>query len=111
MTLAAIDRKVFAALQANVGADFVVELVDTFAVEAPQLVAELRAAHARGAAEPLRRAAHALKSNGQAFGATRMAEAARALELGGLDAAADGIEALALELERALAELKQLRHG
>jgi HPt (histidine-containing phosphotransfer) domain-containing protein len=111
MTVAAIDRQVFAALQANVGTDFVVELIDTFAVEAPQLLAELRAALARGAADPFRRAAHALKSNGNAFGATRFAEAARALELGGLDAAAGGIDTLAHEFERALAELRQLSQG
>jgi HPt (histidine-containing phosphotransfer) domain-containing protein len=111
MTIDAIDRQVFATLQANVGADFVVELVDTFATEAPQLLAELRAAQAAGAAEPFRRAAHALKSNGNAFGATRFAEAARALELGGLDAAGSGLDALTQEFDHALAELKALCHA
>jgi HPt (histidine-containing phosphotransfer) domain-containing protein len=106
----AIDREVFAALQANVGTDFVVELVDTFATEAPQLLAELRTAQVAGAAEPFRRAAHALKSNGNAFGATRFAEAARALELGGLDAASGGLDALVREFEHALAELRALCH-
>jgi hypothetical protein len=45
-----IDRSVFAELQAAAGADFVVELVQTFFEEAPQMIAELRAAHAAGAA-------------------------------------------------------------
>ena len=111
MTVAAIDRQVFDTLQANVGADFVVELIDTFAVEAPQLLTELRAAQASGAAEPFRRAAHALKSNGNAFGATRFAEAARALELGGPEVATRDIDALAQEFERALVELRKLSHG
>ncbi len=111
MTTTTIDCEVFAALQANVGADFVAELVDTFAAEAPQLLAELRAAQAAGAAEAFRRAAHALKSNGNAFGATRFAEAARALELGGLAATASGVDALAQEFERALAALRALSHG
>lgn len=108
MTATAIDREVFAALQANVGADFVAELIDTFAAEAPQLLAELRAAQAAGAADAFRRAAHALKSNGNAFGASRFAEAARTLELGGIGAAGGGPDALAREFERALAELRRL---
>lgn len=111
MSTNTIDRQVFAALQASVGADFVVELVDTFATEAPQLLAELRAAQAAGTAERFRRTAHALKSNGNAFGARRFAEAARALELGGLDAAGSGLDALAQEFERALAELRTLCHA
>lgn len=111
MTHAAIDREVFAALQGNVGAAFVVELIDAFAVEAPQLLAELRSAQASGAAEPFRRAAHALKSNGSAFGATRFAEAARSLELLGPDVDAGDVEALTREFERALAELRKLGHG
>jgi histidine phosphotransfer protein HptB len=111
MTTNAIDRQVFETLQANVGADFVVELIDTFAAEAPQLLADLRAAQASGAAEPFRRTAHALKSNGNAFGATRFAEAARALELGGLEAADGGVDMLLQEFERALAELRRLGQG
>jgi len=111
MNPAAIDRQVFAALQTNLGADFVVELIDTFAVEAPQLLADLRAAQACGAAKPFRRAAHALKSNGNAFGATRFAEAARALELGGPGAAVGDVDALAQAFAQALAELRRLSHG
>jgi histidine phosphotransfer protein HptB len=106
-----IDRQVFATLQANVGADFATELVDTFASEAPQLLAELRAAQAAGAADAFRRAAHALKSNGNVFGASRFAEAARTLELGGLDAARGGLDTLTQEFEHALAELKALCHA
>ena len=68
-----IDAATFAELQARAGADFVDELVDTFLEEAPQMLAELRAAQALGpaGAERFRRAAHSLKSNGLTFGATR----------------------------------------
>jgi HPt (histidine-containing phosphotransfer) domain-containing protein len=108
MSDAAIDPHAFDELQANAGADFVAELVDTFAEEAPPLVAELRGALAAGAAERFRRAAHSLKSNSSTFGAHRLAALARDLELGGLPGDAGGIDALARELETTLAALHAL---
>ncbi|MCA3251854.1 MAG: Hpt domain-containing protein [Pseudomonadota bacterium] len=106
-----IDPQTFGELQANAGADFVVELVDTFATEAPTLVAEMRAALAAGAAERFRRAAHSLKSNSNTFGAGVLAEQARALELGGLPADAAPLDALKAELERSVAALRDLARG
>ena len=106
MSAAAIDPHTFDELQANAGADFVAELVDTFAEEAPPLLAEMRSALAAGAAERFRRAAHSLKSNSSTFGATRLAAMARELELGGLPADAAGIDALAQEFETTLAALQ-----
>lgn len=106
-----IDIAAFAELQASAGADFVVELIDTFAEEGPQLIAELRAALAAGAPERVRRASHALKSNGQTFGAQRFAEQARALEMksqAGVCADRAEVEALADEFERALSALRAL---
>ena len=108
MTDAAIDPHVFDELQANAGADFVVELVDTFAEEAPPLVAEMRAALAAGAAERFRRAAHSLKSNSSTCGASRLSEQARVLELGGLPADASGIDALDIELGQAVSALRAM---
>lgn len=106
-----IDPATFAELQASAGADFVVELLDTFAEEAPQLLRELHAAQAEGAADRFRRASHALKSNGHTFGAVRFAEMARSLELGGVPADAAPVQALAEEFERALAALRALAAG
>jgi HPt (histidine-containing phosphotransfer) domain-containing protein len=103
-----IDPHTFDELQANAGADFVAELVDTFAQEAPPLLAELRSALAAGAAERFRRAAHSIKSNSATFGATRLAALARELELGGLPADARGVDALAQELEATLVALRRL---
>lgn len=111
MTGVTIDPTTFAELQATTGADFVVELVDTFAEEAPQMLAEMRSAHATAAAERFRRAAHSLKSNSSTFGAARLAEMARALELGGLpdvSAGAAPLDAVAAELDSTLAALKAL---
>ena len=108
MTHAVIDPHTFDELQATAGADFVAELVDTFAEEAPRLLAELRNALAAGAAERFRRAAHSLKSNSNTFGATRLAGMARALELEGLPPDAAAVEALAPEIDTALAALQAL---
>jgi len=77
-----IDRGVFAELRETAGADFVVELVDEFLDEAPQLLARMHAALAADDSAALRRAAHSLKSNGLTFGAPAFAAQARALELG-----------------------------
>lgn len=108
MTYPVIDPHIFDDLQATAGADFVVELVETFGEEAPQLVEELRSALAARSAERFRRAAHSLKSNGNTFGATRMAEMARALEIGGLPPDAAAVDALAAELETTLVALRTL---
>jgi len=121
-----IDTAIFAELQDTAGADFVAELVDTFLDEAPQMLAELRAAQScrsspsspSSASSPLspsvdafRRAAHSLKSNSQTFGALPLAELARALELGGLPADATPLAALEAEYARAAAALQGLARG
>ena len=108
MTDPLIDAVTFGELQANAGADFVVELVQTFAEEAPQILDELRSAFEAGAAERFRRAAHSLKSNSNTFGATGLAAMARALELGGLPPGADAVDALVPEIETTLEALQAL---
>jgi HPt (histidine-containing phosphotransfer) domain-containing protein len=102
-----IDATVFAELQDTAGPEFVVELVDTFGEEAPQILEELRAAHREAAAERFRRAAHSLKSNSSTFGATGLAEMARSLELVGMPADPGPVDALAAELEATVVALKQ----
>ncbi len=106
-----IDRGVFAELQANVGAEFVIELVETFAQEAPTLIDAMRAALGSGDLTAFRRTAHALKSNSNAFGATQLSELARGLELGSVAAEPANVGALAVEFERTLAALRELAHG
>jgi histidine phosphotransfer protein HptB len=108
MTYPVIDPHTFDDLQASAGADFVVELVDTFGEEAPLLLDEMRSALASRSAERFRRAAHSLKSNGSTFGATRMAEMARALELSGLPPDGVAVEALAAEFATTLVALREL---
>jgi HPt (histidine-containing phosphotransfer) domain-containing protein len=115
MDQSVIDRAVYAELRDRTGAEFVAELVDTFIEEGPGMLAELRRAHADGNAERFRRVAHSLKSNGNAFGALKLAALARELELKGLDAEspcdAAALAALEAEYARAATELKALRNG
>lgn len=112
MTAAPIDPATFAELQDTAGADFVADLVATFVdEEAPQMLAELRAARAEGAAERFRRAAHSLKSNANTFGALPLGELARALELGGLPADDAPLAALEAAYAEAAAALQELVRG
>jgi histidine phosphotransfer protein HptB len=106
-----IDRAIFNELQDSAGADFVVELVNTFFEEAPQMITDLRSALAAGDAERFRRAAHSLKTNAHTFGATALGAKARELELGGLPADASGIDALQVLYDTAAAALKELTRG
>ena len=103
-----IDAAVFRELQATAGADFVAELVDTLLEEAPGMLSALRQAAAAGDADAFRRAAHSLKSNSLTFGATELAAAARALELGGISSEA-AVDALQSAYDAAAQRLKELR--
>ena len=113
MTEPTIDVATFEALQQSAGADFVKELVDTFLVEAPQMLKALRQARTDKNVDVFRRTAHSLKSNGNTFGATKLATLARELELSAASAALavddSHVEALAAEYKRVAEALKALR--
>jgi HPt (histidine-containing phosphotransfer) domain-containing protein len=106
-----IDDATFAELQDTAGAEFVGELVGTFLEEAPQMLADLRAAQAAASADGFRRAAHSIKSNANTFGALRLGEMARDLELGGLLADTAPVDALQAEYERVAAALQERSRG
>ena len=103
-----IAMATFSELQDAAGADFVGELVGTFFEEAPTMLVELRAALAAQNADAFRRAAHSLKSNSNTFGATRLGEMARDLELGGPPADTAPLDALEAEYSVVAAALKGL---
>ncbi len=88
-----INPLVFEALQANAGADFVLQLIEAFAEEAPLLTRQLRGAAAAGDAAQFETIAHSLKSNGVTFGAGRLAAMAGRLEWQGLATHQDAIGA------------------
>jgi HPt (histidine-containing phosphotransfer) domain-containing protein len=114
-TAPAIDHATFEALKETTGAEFVVELVDTFLQEAPSMLNELRHALAARDADKFRRAAHSLKSNSNTFGALTLGAMARELELGGvakvIESGAQPLDALAREYSHVAAALAALRHA
>lgn len=105
-----IDRSVFDELKDTAGAEFVVELVDTFLEEAPGLLAEMQQALADGDLPKLKRAAHSLKSNASTFGALPLAALARAVELGDAPGPA-AVQAVVDAYAQAATALKELQHG
>jgi len=84
--------------------DYLVELIDSFLEEAPQLLAELNQAVEGGDAAGVRRVAHSLKSNGADFGATAFSNLCKELEMigksGEVDSAADLSGQVVAEYER-----------
>ena len=115
MAQRAIDPITFEELQQTAGTEFVRELIDTFLMEAPLMLASLDRALAERNAADFRRAAHSLKSNSNTFGALGLGALARELELSGLDpvlaANASQLAALRLEYARVAAALTELRHA
>lgn len=77
-----LDPTALENLLAIAGGDqaFVAELIDTFLVDSPKLIAAMRRALDSNNAEELSRAAHTLKSNSTNFGATRLTSMAKELE-------------------------------
>ncbi|HEX4524451.1 MAG TPA: Hpt domain-containing protein [Casimicrobiaceae bacterium] len=115
MSAPTIDRATFEALKQTTGADFALELVDTFLQEAPVMLEDLRRALAAKDAEKFRRTAHSLKSNSNTFGALTLAAMARELELTSAAKVSEGrtepVDALAQEYSRVAAALTALRHA
>src|SRR2546426_10966009 len=115
MTQPTIDRATFDELKETAGAEFTLDLVDTFLVEAPTMLDELRRALAAKDADKFRRAAHSLKSNSNTFGALTLGAMAKELELTGLSKANENrgqpLDALAEEYSRVAATLTELRHA
>ena len=114
MTAPTIDRATFESLKQTAGAEFVLELVDTFLHEAPGMLDELRRSLAAQDADKFRRAAHSLKSNSNTFGALTLGAMARELELGGMakviERGGQPLDALIEEYARVAAALTALRH-
>lgn len=77
-----IDRRALDKLHEIVGGDpaDLVELIDSFLEEAPQLVEALAAAQGSGDLQAARRAAHSLKSNARDMGATELSQLCARLE-------------------------------
>jgi HPt (histidine-containing phosphotransfer) domain-containing protein len=110
-----LDRSVLAALVDAVGGDraFVVDLVETYLVDAEHQLDELGAALEAGDAAATVRPAHTLKSSSATVGAMVVAELARESEAAGRDDVLDATRADALRaaLAAAAAELRDWMQG
>jgi HPt (histidine-containing phosphotransfer) domain-containing protein len=93
--------------------DFLVELIDSFLEDAPQLLAELDQSLKDGDSAGVNRVAHSLKSNGADFGATTFALLCKDLEMAGRSGTLNGAANLAAQIldeygrvERALTAIR-----
>jgi CheY-like chemotaxis protein/HPt (histidine-containing phosphotransfer) domain-containing protein len=113
---AVLDPTALEDLLSMLGGEFtyLVELIDSFLEDAPQLLAELTEFAEGGDAAGVRRVAHSLKSNGADFGATTFSNLCRELEMmgkeGAIEGAADLVAHIAAEygkVEVALAAVRR----
>jgi CheY-like chemotaxis protein/HPt (histidine-containing phosphotransfer) domain-containing protein len=111
---AVLDRVALESLREMVGGDpeFLVELIDTFLDDAPQLLADMGQAVEQGDAGGLRLAAHSLKSNSADFGAKALSALCKELEMmgkaGALDGAVERVAQAKAEYERVKTTLQAM---
>lgn len=108
-----IDPGTFDELKELMGADFLVELIDTYNLETGGLIEQLRQALAGQDAAAFGRLAHSIKSSSASLGALVFSQQARELEMMGkandLSEAGPRVERLAaafLEVKSCLEELR-----
>lgn len=109
-----IDKEAWERMKSMTGPAFLVELIDVFLKDSPELIKQMRSGLAAGDIERVRRAAHSIKSNSASFGADRLAGVARELEMmakgGSLDGAESKLSAVEAEYARLLPLLEELKH-
>jgi histidine phosphotransfer protein HptB len=110
-----VDQATYAALRDAVGADFIVELIDTYCEETPTLIAQAQKALEDGNAEVFRRAAHSIKSSSASLGAMPFSALARELEIlgkgGNLSGAGAGVARLVVDYGGVERKLRELQDG
>jgi PAS domain S-box-containing protein len=108
----AVDPKQFASFYQSMGADFISEIIQVFNEDAPQLLEDLTWALSHDDAALFRRAAHSLKSNSAQFGAVKLSEMAKELEIigkeGRLAEVSDKVALAAAEYEIVRKALQEL---
>ncbi len=103
-----LDPKALENLQEMVGGDveFMIELMNTFLEDAPQMLADMQQSLESGDATLLHRAAHSLKSNSAEFGATALSELCREMEALSKDGSIEGMDEFVTRAEAELAQVK-----
>jgi HPt (histidine-containing phosphotransfer) domain-containing protein len=109
-----IDPEAWEMMKAMTDPAFLIDLIDVYLNDSPELINQMRSGVGAGNLEMVRRAAHSLKSNSASFGANQLAEAARTLEMrtknGSLDGAETMLEAVEVEYARLLPRLMELKN-
>jgi HPt (histidine-containing phosphotransfer) domain-containing protein len=83
MSGSVIDKATLDNLVAATDEEFVAELIETFLEDSPELIGQLKKSYNENDPPTFQRAAHTLKSNGASFGAMRLSELAKELEMMG----------------------------
>lgn len=93
---------------------FLATLIDVFLADSPELIQQMHSGLAAGDIELVRRAAHSLKSNSASFGADRLANVARELEMiakgGTLVGAEPKLAAVEIEYTQLMPVLMELKN-
>jgi signal transduction histidine kinase/DNA-binding response OmpR family regulator/HPt (histidine-containing phosphotransfer) domain-containing protein/PAS domain-containing protein len=114
-SMAVLDPKVLDDLISMLGGEFayLVELIDSFLEDAPQLLAELGQYIKDGDSAGVRRVAHSLKSNGADFGARTFSDLCRDLEMmaksGKIDRVTELSDQILVEYSKVERSLRALR--
>jgi HPt (histidine-containing phosphotransfer) domain-containing protein len=111
MTETLIDREAWEMMKSMTEPAFLVELIDVYLNDAPELIEQMRTGITAGDIASVRRAAHSLKSNSATFGATRLAAVSRALEMIAKEGTLDGAGPALAAVEAEYAQLVPLLVG
>jgi HPt (histidine-containing phosphotransfer) domain-containing protein len=76
-----IDQKTYSELKDLMGADYVIEIIDTYIQETSGLIQQLQQALKAGDAGTFGRLAHSIKSSSASLGALTFSQQARELEM------------------------------
>lgn len=109
-----IDMPTYNQLKDLMGAEFIVELIDTYNVETLGLIEQLSQALASGEAATFGRCAHSIKSSSASLGALAFSQLARELEMMGktndLSGAAQKLERLTADFRLVKQSLEELKN-
>ena len=102
-----IDPVTFNGLKDLMGADFVLEIIDTYNTETSGLIEQLRLALVAQDAASFGRFAHSIKSSSASLGALAFSQQARELEMLGK---ANDLSGAGLKVDQLAADFLQVKH-
>jgi len=108
---AIIDMPTYNQLKDLMGAEFIIELIDTYNLETGTLIEQLEQALKEGEATSFGRYAHSIKSSSASLGALVFSQQARELEMMGKANDLTGAEEKLAKLNVDFVQLKQCLEG